>query len=36
MMRGVNFVRKLMTCAKENPVWLYAGAAITAILLLMK
>jgi|HigsolmetaAR203D_1030402.scaffolds.fasta_scaffold01806_16 hypothetical protein len=29
-------MRKLAVCARKHPVWLYAGAAITVILLLMK
>ena len=29
-------MRKRMTCARENTVWLYAGAAITVLLLFMK
>lgn len=29
-------MRRFVACARRNPVWLYAGAAITVMLLLMK
>jgi|CeladaMinimDraft_18_1061708.scaffolds.fasta_scaffold00815_5 hypothetical protein len=29
-------MRKFVLCARDNAIWLYAGAAITVMLLLMK